>query len=180
MSDDELEILEQLAKDATPGPWKWESSIYEHMEVGIRAIPDDRGIGQLWKHRNVLADASFIAAANPQRILALIALARKGAAATLQPGEGWRMVPVRPTDEMLDVACEHDAWTPSELWPIMVAAAPSPVIPSAGGEVVLAAKKEAFDEALSIAEGSYPYGEQQNEIIAGIRAAIAASQEQKP
>lgn len=50
------------------------------------------------------------------------------------------------------------------------AASPAPV----DGERVRAAKIEAFDEALSIAEGSYSYGEQQNEIIAGIRAALAA------
>ena len=49
-------------------------------------------------------------------------------------------------------------------------ASPAPV----DGERVRAAKIEAFDEALSIAEGSYSYGEQQNEIIAGIRAALAA------
>lgn len=50
-------------------------------------------------------------------------------------------------------------------------ASPAPVD---DGERVRAAKIEAFDEALSIAEGSYSYGEQQNEIIAGIRAALAA------
>ena len=59
-------------------------------------------------------------------------------------------------------------------WEIILAAlkpaSPAPV----DGERVRAAKIEAFDEALSIAEGSYSYGEQQNEIIAGIRAALAA------
>lgn len=53
-------------------------------------------------------------------------------------------------------------------------APPASPAPVDDGERVRAAKIEAFDEALSIAEGSYSYGEQQNEIIAGIRAALAA------
>lgn len=51
------------ANSFTPGPWKWEGSIYERMSTGIRSIPDDRGIGQLWQHANVVADAKLIAAA---------------------------------------------------------------------------------------------------------------------
>ena len=62
------------------------------------------------------------------------------------------------------------------LYPVyaMLAAAPPASPAPVDGERVRAAKIEAFDEALSIAEGSYSYGEQQNEIIAGIRAALAA------
>lgn len=56
----------------------------------------------------------------------------------------------------------------------LAAAPPASPAPVDDGERVRAAKIEAFDEALSIAEGSYSYGEQQNEIIAGIRAALAA------
>lgn len=47
----------------TPGPWKYEGSIYNHMGAGIRSIPDDRGIAQIWQHGNVVADAALISAA---------------------------------------------------------------------------------------------------------------------
>jgi len=79
-------------------------------------------------------------------------------------------------------SCPHpcdDYW----IWPsschkkaaaVIRALKTAPPAPVDDGERVRAAKIEAFDEALSIAEGSYSYGEQQNEIIAGIRAALAA------
>ena len=62
----------------------------------------------------------------------------------------------------------------ASVMPRPLAAAPPASPAPVDGERVRAAKIEAFDEALSIAEGSYSYGEQQNEIIAGIRAALAA------
>ena len=68
-----LDEWKRDAEKATPGPWEWEGSIYEHMGAGLRAIPDNRGLGQLWQHANVLADATHIANADPDNFLALIA-----------------------------------------------------------------------------------------------------------
>ena len=69
----DIAALKAAAEVASPGPWKYEGSIYEHMGASIRAVPDDRGIAQLWQHGNVVADAAFIALANPASILSLIA-----------------------------------------------------------------------------------------------------------
>lgn len=59
----------------TPGPWKVEGSIYKHMHSEIvSAMPGaERGISQVWKHDNAMADARLMAAA-PDLLEALIAL----------------------------------------------------------------------------------------------------------
>ena len=46
---------------STPGPWTSGGSIYMHMAADIQG--DGRGIAQVWRHNNALADADLIAAA---------------------------------------------------------------------------------------------------------------------
>lgn len=72
LPDEKLgEILAGL-DGVTPGPWKFEGSIYEHMGAGIRSIPDDRGFAQLWKSSNVALDAKHIARLDPDTVHALV------------------------------------------------------------------------------------------------------------
>jgi hypothetical protein len=41
--------------------------------------------------------------------------------------EGWKLVPVKPTDEMMDAGRGIDgSWTAGNVWALMVAAAPEP------------------------------------------------------
>ena len=67
-----LDELERVAKDADDGAW--------YQDEGDRAVqsmyPND-GVPGLVATTTVLADACFIAAANPKAILALIARIRK-------------------------------------------------------------------------------------------------------
>lgn len=67
--------LKALAEKATPGPWKADGTIYEHMVSEIRSIMpgEERGIAQVWQHPQGFADARFIAAANPATVLSLLA-----------------------------------------------------------------------------------------------------------
>lgn len=62
----------------TPGPWKVEGSIYEHMHSEIvSAMPgSERGIAQVWKHENAMADARLIAAA-PELLEAVREIAKQ-------------------------------------------------------------------------------------------------------
>lgn len=83
----DLDALETLAQEATPGPWN-----YDPEDGGVDRLEDDEGeivvagwvIGTFWPHggptRQLLlepADAEFIAAANPATVLALIADLRR-------------------------------------------------------------------------------------------------------
>jgi hypothetical protein len=44
----------------TPTPWMVEGSIYEHMAAEIVSVSPARGIAQIWKHGNAVADAAHI------------------------------------------------------------------------------------------------------------------------
>jgi hypothetical protein len=82
-----LGTLESLAKAATPGPWWIDSHglcmsglnhktvfITDSKAMGTAVRHTDTGNLSHWRNDN---DASFIAAANPETILALIALVRE-------------------------------------------------------------------------------------------------------
>ena len=70
-----LTDLEQLAKAATPGPWRrdarGERSGFEHVFAG-----NDDGPGQTVAQWTLPSDAAYIAAASPDVVLRLIAVAR--------------------------------------------------------------------------------------------------------
>lgn len=73
----DLDALAELARKATPGPWvvhagRYEGSDYCYVTEGKSNLADD-----IDPH-----DAAFIAAANPQTVLALIDMARRAAAST--------------------------------------------------------------------------------------------------
>lgn len=62
----EAGLVERLTKrEHTSGPWTVQCTIYEHMAAEIVSAPSgpERGIAQVWSHKNALADASLIAAA---------------------------------------------------------------------------------------------------------------------
>lgn len=92
MSDLDLDALEALAKDATPGPWEWEPEGF-------------MGCGQVWTNGQGVEggsiagptgdcyprsgyspkeDMQFIAAADPPTVLALIERVREAEAARAQ------------------------------------------------------------------------------------------------
>lgn len=89
---DQWSELERLAEEATAGPWKACGTIYEHMNCEVRsgAKGEGQGIAQVWEAPNAFKDGQFIAAANPQAVLDLIAAARSAAqqAASTQSGGG--------------------------------------------------------------------------------------------
>lgn len=70
--------LKRLAEAASPGPWKACATIYKHMNCEIRTGAKGEGqpIGQIWDGPNAFADGQFIAAASPQAVLKLIAIAK--------------------------------------------------------------------------------------------------------
>lgn len=79
----ELDELERLAKAATPGPW-WEEDLdgegfYWSIHAGTKDGPDELVLAQadgLLEEHEDRANFRFIAAANPQTVLELIARAR--------------------------------------------------------------------------------------------------------
>lgn len=75
MAELTIEQMLEIARAATPGPWKADGTIYEHMVSEIRSIMpgEERGIAQVWQHPQGFADARFIAAANPATVLSLLA-----------------------------------------------------------------------------------------------------------
>jgi len=64
--------LEKLAKAATPGPWKW----YRWTD-GYNHVVEDDGTSVTSVRYGGLDDSKYIAAANPQTILAMIELLRE-------------------------------------------------------------------------------------------------------
>lgn len=64
MSDIDTAELRRLAEGATPGPWEMSGGGEYIAPIGILAFPDDGGVTS--------ADARYIAAANPQTVLALL------------------------------------------------------------------------------------------------------------
>jgi hypothetical protein len=81
----------------TPGPWKFEGSIYENMGAGVRSIPDDRGFAQLWNSDHVALDAAHIAHCDPDTVRSLCTLALS-AIALRQPVGAWRDPTSAPKD----------------------------------------------------------------------------------
>lgn len=85
MTDSELDDIERKAKAATPGPWEApdhpESVVDVWTAEPLRAI-DDRAAKE-WDHPTAITpsirgcDGAFIAAANPQAVLALVAEVRQ-------------------------------------------------------------------------------------------------------
>ena len=72
MTESELKELESKARAATPGPWVANAgcvlSEYGYIVAKAESIP---GVGSLWERRR--SQAEYIAAANPEVVLALIA-----------------------------------------------------------------------------------------------------------
>lgn len=71
----DLDALENLADEATPGPWKAVGTIYEHMNCEVRGGRKGEGqaIAQVWDGPHAFKDGQWIAAANPVTIKDLIA-----------------------------------------------------------------------------------------------------------
>ena len=71
----DLDALEKLADEATPGPWKAVGTIYEHMNCEVRGGKKGEGqaIAQVWDGPHAFKDGQWIAAANPATIKSLIA-----------------------------------------------------------------------------------------------------------
>lgn len=68
MANINLEKLKQLALDATDGPWvQYDGCVYQDEEHGDECVVSGTGSTPCRLH-----DASYIAAANPTTILALI------------------------------------------------------------------------------------------------------------
>lgn len=103
-----MEELEKFAREATPGPWEWNE------ELGpIETVEDGYPIAHIHPHANIRtvlargeeyshANARFIAAANPQRVLDLIARVRKAEAALASLPPGVRLAAILPADDDLD------------------------------------------------------------------------------
>lgn len=88
MTDDQVDALEALARTATPGPWVTDDPNHEFIavvgadgayEYVADADPTDFSIVR-WSRDQMMANAAYIAAANPTAILALITKAREDAA----------------------------------------------------------------------------------------------------
>lgn len=73
MTNDELHTLKALAEAATPGPWEAGNDIGEGEVYGVDGYAVVGAAAQAWTRREVDANARFIAAANPQTVLALVA-----------------------------------------------------------------------------------------------------------
>jgi len=100
----DLEKLQQLAREATPGPWRWEETIYGESVRDVHNEPVffAGSVG----HENATLhisdeDARYIAAADPTTVLALIRVAR--AAAAWREVRRWqRMGPEKDLLEAVD------------------------------------------------------------------------------
>lgn len=76
-----LDELERLASAATPGPWDWYSETgitpfvctYSEDSKGNRALKGSVGVGS---PKVLVKDVQYIAAANPDTVLKLIAVAK--------------------------------------------------------------------------------------------------------
>lgn len=119
----DLYALRALAEAATQGPWTYfpkPKYNEHHVSVpiegsGMRLALFNDGCQTSRPEQ----DAKFIAAFNPQTILSLIDRLCKAEAAH----EGWRLVPVEPTCEMLDAARSQSSF-PLGVYRAMLAAAP--------------------------------------------------------
>ena len=147
LTEEDLDRLEALAKAATPGTWKRGALasynavtgepvrfVYrgdnESVETRLRVCGGEGENGQVF---DCDADAAFIAAANPQTVLALLSAARDEGRAEGLGGE-WVMVPREPTREMLKAAGDYadecarlnygGAPDAEGVWDAMITAAP--------------------------------------------------------
>jgi hypothetical protein len=82
MTAPDLDALEKLADEATPGPWEW---VFDDLKSSITSgyVISDFGYDGMWINPKE-SNAAFIAAANPATIKALIAELREARAA-LEP-----------------------------------------------------------------------------------------------
>lgn len=145
----ELDKLKALAAAATPGPWA--AGNYEvYQDNG----PSDRlAKGVDWE------DAQFIAAANPATINAMIELierqerelaAARGATVSIpliREGdrwpEGWKLVPVDPTDEMAQAGNDSRHENESPFWREIMADAYRAMLAAAPAAPVSASPQQA-------------------------------------
>jgi hypothetical protein len=67
--------LRELAERATAGPWVVWSSLYEHMDAQLRSADttvEGVALAEFYRLANGYANATYIAAANPQTMIALL------------------------------------------------------------------------------------------------------------
>lgn len=71
MTDEQLKRLRDLARQATPGPWRVEHRVYGEQEVAsvnvLEIVPPSSVELAHW-----IIDADYIAAASPDAVLALL------------------------------------------------------------------------------------------------------------
>ncbi|MFK8256827.1 ead/Ea22-like family protein [Erwinia sp. AnSW2-5] len=141
--------LKELAQRATGGVWR--AFINEKANVFSIHTPEDQRCGDIidWmgfdgvdcSKKQKARNARFIAASNPDTVIALIErleaaeaeLARRDAALGPQPAastpDGWKLVPLEPHWSMIDAAIKHhegEAFLPVSLYKAMLAATPAP------------------------------------------------------
>jgi len=119
----DLGKLKLLATNATQGPW-WNGVCnpadgHALAWIGTHFVETEHRI----PYNSQEDDAAYIAAANPAVILELIDRIEQLEAK--QAMEGWQLVPVEPTQEMIDAAHNAGFGVPAE-WKSMLAAAPKP------------------------------------------------------
>lgn len=138
--DGEQAIRDALAAGPTPGPWFTISrGQYWHEEEAdvLRSDGEDllqaefvKPVGDVPTTRGqmYMRDAEYIAACNPEAMRALLAELDRLRSASRQ--EGWQLVPVEPTDDMLKAGRKaiHDSHSVSKkatmVYGAMLAAAP--------------------------------------------------------
>src|SRR3990172_571258 len=89
-----LEALEALARAATPGPWATQD---KNIYLGVRVWSsiDKEGYWSGWDSAGTIynegghseSDAAYIAACSPERILALVAVAKAAGDVGVYPGQ---------------------------------------------------------------------------------------------
>lgn len=141
MTPTERDDLRRLAGSATAGPWDWLEDGRAHVKLVHVETPANHPVAAGLPICSIpskrTADAAFIAAANPQTVLALLdeidALEALSRAAP--SGSDMVLVPVEPTDAMIeagkDSLFEHARFVaidrdPLFCWRAMVHAAASP------------------------------------------------------
>ncbi len=96
IGENELRAILDGLEGVTPGPWKYEGSIYENMGAGLRSIPDDRGFAQLWKSDHVALDAKHLARLDPDTVRSIISELLDVRAS--KPADGWKTIDGAPKD----------------------------------------------------------------------------------
>lgn len=106
---EEIEALLKLADAATPGPWERRETEVPIGDTGDYDVSfsinpvgsQEQIICQYWDGlSDYEPNLTYIAAANPAALKALCTLALQAEA--MQPREGWMLVPVEPTQEMIE------------------------------------------------------------------------------